>query len=151
MLAGSGRRVTAVERDPEALAALRGIADLEVIRADIEAGSWPLRGRLFDAVVVTNYLWRPLLPALAGALGAGAVLIYETFGVGNEIHGKPSNPEFLLRPGELLRFAHDSGLAVVAYESGYVARPRPAIVQRLCARREHAGAAPARLDGGAGG
>ena len=98
--AARGCRVTGIDRDATALEPLRGLA--EIVVADIEnaAGRWP--GRRFDAVVVTNYLWRPLLPTLVASVAAGGVLIYETFAHGNETFGKPSNPDFLLRPGELL-------------------------------------------------
>ena len=84
--------------------------------ADLENGPWPLAGERFDAVVVTNYLWRPLMPSLLASLADGGVLIYETFALGNEAFGRPSNPDFLLRPGELLRCCR--GLHVVAYEDG---------------------------------
>ena len=89
-------KVTGIDRDAAALEPLRDIA--EVIQADIEGGPWPLAGRRFDAIVCTNYLWRPLLPTLIDALAGGGVLLYETFAVGNETVGKPSNPAFLLRP-----------------------------------------------------
>ena len=103
------------------------------VEADLEDGSpWPYAGQQFSAVVVTNYLHRPLFPALRASLAPGGVLIYETFMRGNERFGKPSNPEFLLRPGELLEaFA---GLDVIAFEQGVVQRPRPAAIQRLCGR-----------------
>ena len=108
----------------------------EVMAADLEDGSpWPLGARDFDGVVVTNYLHRPLLPHLARALAAGGVLLYETFGIGNERFGKPSNPNFLLRPGELLQFAAAHGLQVLAYECGEVAEPKRAITQRIVAQR----------------
>ena len=103
-----------------------------MIRADLEAGAWPLAGRQFDAVVVTNYLWRPLLPAIVAALAPGGVLLYETFAVGNERLGKPSNPDFLLKPGELLEVVRGR-LQVVAYENVEVTSPRPAVVQRIAA------------------
>lgn len=151
LFTASGHAVTAVDRHPGALAALRGIPGVAVIEADIEAGPWPFAGRTFDAVVVTNYLWRPLLGDLAQAIGAGGVLIYETFRIGNEAHGKPSNPDFLLRAGELLEFAHAAGLAVVAFESGRVDLPRPAVVERICARRDGPGTLPALLRQGAPG
>lgn len=135
-----GCRVTGVDRDADALQPLAGIA--EVVVADIENGAWPLAGRRFDAVVVTNYLWRPLLPTLLAGLADGGVLIWETFSMGNESVGKPSNPLFLLRPGELLGMAQ--GLRVVAFEDGYEDGP-PRFVQRIAAVREHAAAArPAR-------
>ena len=108
----------------------------EVIAADLEDGSpWPLGGRAFDGIVVTNYLHRPLFPHLAGALATGGVLIYETFGAGNERFGKPSKPNFLLRPGELLAFAAAHGLQVLAYACGEVAEPKQAIIQRIVAQR----------------
>ena len=127
-LAGQGLQVTGVDRDPTALRALHSMA--EVIVADIESGPWPLPQRHFDAVVVTNYLWRPLLPTIQASLAPGGVLIYETFADGQQHIGKPSRPDFLLQPGELLRaFA---GLRVVAFEDGHEA-VRERFVQRLVA------------------
>lgn len=114
-LATKGYRVTALDRDAAAVEPLRDLA--EVVLADIEAGAWPLRGRRFDAVVVTNYLWRGLVPTLIDALADSGVLIYETFAAGQETIGRPSRPEFLLQPGELLRLA--GGLRVVAFEDGF--------------------------------
>lgn len=149
-LAEAGLAVEAVDRDAAALEALRRIAGVRVRAADLETGSWPFAGARFDAIVVTNYLWRPLLPDLATSLAPDGVLIYETFGVGNEKFGKPSNPEFLLRNGELLDFARDSALAVVAFESGLVARSGPAVVERICARRAGVHAAPLPLCQGGG-
>lgn len=131
-LAERGLRVTGVERDAAALAGLSGLA--EVLVADIEAGPWPLTGRQFDAVVVTNYLWRPLLPTLVEAVAPGGLLIYETFGAGHARFGRPSRPDFLLQPGELLRATQ--GLRVLGYEDGYL-EPPPRLVQRICAQREH--------------
>lgn len=134
LFAAAGHAVVAVDRDAVAIAALAAVPGIHALCADIEGGPWPLTGRQFDAVVVTNYLHRPLFPALMAALAPGGLLIYETFAVGNERHGRPSNPDFLLREGELLERV--SGvLAVVAYEHGQVANPKPAVVQRLCARR----------------
>ncbi len=126
-----GCRVTGVDRDAQALAGLHGVAELVV--ADIEAGAWPLAGRCFDAVVVTNYLWRALLPTLVASVAPGGVLIYETFAAGNESVGKPSNPQFLLRPGELLQVA--SALRVIGYEDGFLSTPER-FVQRIVAVRE---------------
>ena len=114
-----GFAVTGVDRDEPALAPLRAWG--EVIVADIESAPWPLTGRRFDAVVVTNYLWRALLPALREALAPGGTLIYETFAVGNERYGKPSSPAFLLRAGELLEACRD--LEIVAYEDGLLDHP----------------------------
>ncbi|MEO6032583.1 MAG: class I SAM-dependent methyltransferase [Burkholderiaceae bacterium] len=125
-----GCRVTGVDRNAPALAALRDLA--EVVVADIEGGPWPLGGRRFDAVVVTNYLWRELLPTLVASVAEGGVLIYETFAAGNESVGKPSNPKFLLRPGELLQAA--SGLHVIGYEDGFLTAPER-FVQRIAASR----------------
>ena len=109
--------------------------NVAVLEADLEAGPWPYAGRRFDGVVVTNYLHRPLLPALVESLERGGLLVYETFATGNERFGKPSNPAFLLRPGELLEAVHGR-LRVLAYEDLVVEEPRPAAVQRICARRE---------------
>ena len=133
-----GCRVVAVDRDAQALDALRGAPGVEVICADIESGAWPLEGETFDAVVVTNYLWRPLLPRLAGSLRPGAVLIYETFALGNERYGRPRNPDFLLRPNELLEWLQPQ-LQVVAFEAGQVSDPAPAVIQRICAVRADSG------------
>jgi SAM-dependent methyltransferase len=130
-----GCHVTAVDRDVSALQDLAG-QGIEIVAADLEDGSpWPLADRQFDGIVVTNYLHRPLFPHLAAALAPGGVLIYETFGRGNERFGRPSNPNFLLRPGELPEFAATHGLQVLAYECGEVPEPKPAIVQRIVARR----------------
>ena len=126
-----GARVTGVDRDAAALAPLAVIA--ETIEADIENGPWPLAGRRFDAVVVTNYLWRPLMPAVVDSVDAGGVLVYETFAAGNETVGRPSNPDFLLRPGELLGAV--APLRIVAFEDGFLTGPER-YVQRLAAVRE---------------
>lgn len=128
-LAARGHEVLAVDRDPACGAALAGVEGVEFRRLELEAGEWPLAGERFDAVVVTNYLWRPRLVALADLLSPGGILIYETFADGHAAFGKPSNPDFLLRPGELLRVF--SSLRVLAFEDGEVARP--ARVQRLAA------------------
>ncbi|MEP7295723.1 MAG: class I SAM-dependent methyltransferase [Burkholderiales bacterium] len=129
-----GCAVTGVDRDPLATQPLRGIA--EIVEADIEGGPWPFTERRFDAVVVTNYLWRPRLPDIVAALAPGGVLLYETFAAGNETVGKPSNANFLLQPGELLRAAQ--GLRVVAFEDGFEASP-DRFVQRIVALREPEG------------
>jgi SAM-dependent methyltransferase len=128
-LAAQGFRVTGVDRDAEALVPLRDVA--EVIAADLEAdGLWPLAGRCFDAVVVTNYLWRPRFADLLALMADGGVLIYETFAAGNEALGRPSRPDFLLQRGELLQRC--AGLRVVAYEDGRLENP-PRCVQRIAA------------------
>jgi SAM-dependent methyltransferase len=141
-----GGIVTGVDRDTVATRSL--IETAEVVQADIEAGPWPLEGRVFDAVVVTNYLWRPRLADIVASVAPGGVLIYETFAVGNETVGRPSNPAFLLRPGELLEAV--AGLRVIAFEDGFEAGLAPGgerFVQRIVARRENAGSLyPARHD-----
>lgn len=135
-LAARGYAVTGVDRDGEALEACRlATADtgapVELVAADLEAAPWPLPGRCFDAVLVTNYLWRPLWPALRAALDpSGGVLLIETFAAGQQHLGRPTRADFLLRPGELLR-AFD-GLRIVAYEDGLADAP-PRCVQRLAA------------------
>jgi SAM-dependent methyltransferase len=131
-----GHAVTAVDRDVSGLSDLSGDAQITVIQADLEGGGpWPLGTRRFAGIVVTNYLHRPLLPNIAGALQPGGVLLYETFGVGNERFGKPSNPDFLLQPGEFLGFAEAEGLVVRAYHCGEVVEPRPAVLQRIVVMR----------------
>jgi SAM-dependent methyltransferase len=129
-----GCEVDALDRDAAALRALSDVAGVRTRCADVEAGLWPYDDRAWDAIVVTNYLHRPLFPVLMRALAGDGVLIYETFMAGNERFGRPSTPDFLLRPHELLD-AFGRQLAVVAFEQGEVARPRPAVVQRLCAVR----------------
>lgn len=146
LAAQHGYAVLAVDRDAEALQALASRAGgVQVLQADLEQGIWPLPpGARFDAVIVTNYLHRPLWPHLLAALGEGGVLIYETFAAGNETVGRPANPDFLLQPGELADVARAGGLRTVAYEDGFISSPKPAFVQRLCAIREGAGAVAVR-------
>jgi SAM-dependent methyltransferase len=130
-----GFQVTAVDRNIGRLSE-QAAGNVEIVAADLEDGSpWPLGDQQFDGIVVTNYLHRPLFPRLAAALAPGGVLIYETFGQGNERYGKPSNPAFLLRLGELLEFAAAHGLQVLAYACGKVLEPKPAIIQRIVAQR----------------
>ncbi|WP_332675274.1 class I SAM-dependent methyltransferase [Aromatoleum sp.] len=136
-LAERGFRVEAVDRDAGALASLATVPGVQVSEADLENGPWPYRGRRFDGIVVTNYLFRPRLAELLDCVVPGGVLIYETFMLGNERFGKPGNPDFLLRPGELLERLHD-GYLIVAFEQGEVALPRPAVMQRVCAVRHPA-------------
>ena len=139
-----GHPVTAVDVDVSGLDDLRGEGGLEVIRADLENGSpWPLAGRRFGAVVVTNYLWRPLFPDILAAIEAEGVLLYETFAAGNEAYGRPTKPDFLLRPAELIELVQGR-LQVVAYEHGYIEQPRPMVRQRICALKGHRAVA---LDG----
>ena len=123
---GRNLNVVAVDRRAQVIPGAR------FIQADLEDGSpWPLPGERFEAVVVTNYLHRRIFPQILRALKPGGVLIYETFMLGNERFGKPSNPEFLLRPGELLEVCKD--LTVEGFEEGEVSEPKPAMIQRLCA------------------
>ena len=137
-LAAAGFAVTGVDRDASALAGLQDLAELRV--ADIESGPWPFPGRRFDALVVTNYLWRPLWPQLIASLAEGGVLICETFAAGQQTIGKPSRPEFLLQPGELLRLC--AGLRVVSFEDGHDdASGIGRFVQRIAAVAERPGAA----------
>jgi len=135
-----GCRVTAVDRDAQALEPLRAIADVQV--ADLEQGAWPLPGCRFDAVVVTHYLWRDLWPALLASVAPQGWFIYETFAVGQETIGRPSNPDFLLRPGELLEVVRGT-LRVVAYEDGFLPDP-DRFMQRIAAVREQPAEPPAR-------
>lgn len=131
-LEAGGWRVEAVDRDAGALAALADTPGIARRQADLEGGTWPYGGVRFDGIVVTNYLHRPLFPLLVDALAEGGVLIYETFMLGNERFGRPANPDFLLRPGELME-AFGGLLSVVAFEQGEIVAPKPAVVQRLCA------------------
>ncbi len=118
LLVEAGLTVTGVDRDTAALDGLRSRhPDAELIDADIEAGTWPLGDRVFDLVVVTNYLWRPLFPRIEAAVAPGGWLIYETFTEGQQSIGRPSRAEFLLRPAELLGAFGD--LRIVAFEDGF--------------------------------
>lgn len=134
LLMNMGMRVTAIDRDIGALRGLTGPA-CELQQIDLETGDpADIVARLgggYDGIVVTNYLHRPLLRPLAAALAPGGVLIYETFMTGNERFGRPRNPDFLLRPGELLEAF--TALTIVAFEQGEIARPRSAMIQRIAA------------------
>jgi len=145
LLASLGHAVTAVDRDAEALAAAAA-PGIDTLRIDLENGFNADMASLFGAgnfagIVATNYLHRPLWPHLLAALAPGGMLIYETFAKGNERFGKPSNPDFLLDPGELLEVVRrvDEPLHVLAFEDGYVAEPKSAMVQRICAVRPFPG------------
>ena len=130
-LAERGCSVTGVDRSGEALASAARFG--EVIEADIEGGVWPLAGRQFTAVVVTNYLWRQNFPDILASVAPGGMLIYETFAIGNESVGRPVRAEFLLQTGELLGLC--KGLRVIAYEDGFLDEPAR-FVQRIVARHE---------------
>lgn len=135
-LAARGACVVAVDRDPDTLATLAGVPRITTRACDLEAGAWPLEGERFDAIVVTNYLHRPLFRHLRAALAPDGVLLYETFAMGNEAFGRPTNPDFLLCRDELLTIAAlpPAPLTVVAFEQGEVDHgARRAVVQRLAA------------------
>ena len=132
LFAARGFEAVAVDRAPQQ------ITGVKFVQADLESGNpWPFAGQRFGAIVVTNYLHRPLFKSIEDSLGEGGVLIYETFMVGNEKFGRPSNPAFLLREAELLH-AFPS-LTPLAFEQGYMERPKAAMIQRLCARRGRIG------------
>jgi SAM-dependent methyltransferase len=134
-----GYKVVAVDRDVSDLSDLKPGPDLEIIETDLEdGGPWPLGSRRFHGIVVTNYLHRPLFPALLAAIEGSGVLIYETFARGNERHHRPRNPDFLLNRGELLELI-SAPFHIVAFEQGMVECPRTAVVQRICAVKEVAG------------
>lgn len=123
--------MTAIDRDPDQQADAPGLTK---IHTDLEAGSaWPLGPEQFDLVVVTNYLHRPILADIVGAVAPGGLLLYETFALGNERFGKPSNPDFLLRPGELATLVAGR-MEVLAFEEIEQGPPRPAVLQRIAAR-----------------
>jgi SAM-dependent methyltransferase len=132
-----GHFVVAVDRDPQALAAAAGDG---IVTSEIdlegEGAAWPFGPARFAGIVVTNYLHRPLIIDMLGSLAPNGVLIYETFADGNAAFGKPSNPDFLLKSGELLDIARQNGLRVIAFEDGVVNTPKPAMVQRICAVKE---------------
>ena len=133
LFAERGFEVVAVDKFDQVLP-----GTINFVKADLEDGSpWPFAGKRFAGIVVTNYLYRPLLPVLRDSVDEGGVLIYETFMAGNERYGKPSNPAFLLRPGELL--AAFGALTVAAFEQGTVAGGKKAVVQRICVIRGDAG------------
>lgn len=135
-LAGLGYPVLAIDRDARALAGVSTIKGITTRQLDLEGEEWPLAGQVFDGIVVTNYLWRPRLPDVLALLAPGGALIYETFMVGNAAYGKPSNPAFLLQAGELRQLAAAAGLREVDYAEGYVASPKPAMRQAICAIRD---------------
>ena len=131
-LAARGYVVDAVDRDADALSTLADCPAIHPLCADLENAPWPYERGRYSGVVVTNYLHRPLFPELVAALAPHGALLYETFAAGNERYGRPSNPDFLLRPGELLEVVR-ARLRVVAYEDIFVDAPKPALVQRICA------------------
>ena len=139
-LAAQGHTVQGVDRHPEAVALAQAYG--EVTCADIENGPWPFAGQTFDCLVVTHYLWRPLWPTLLQSVAPGGLLIYETFAAGNESVGKPSRPDFLLQPGELLQATQ--GLRTIAYEDGFASAP-DRFMQRIVAVKPVPSATPLRF------
>ncbi len=135
-LLGLGYRVTALDCDTGALSDLAGHPNLRVLEHDLEDGSaWPLAGEVFEGIVVSNYLYRPMFDPVANALATGGLLIYQTFSHGNAAYGKPRNPAFLLRENELLD-VFGPRLAVLDFHQGYMDRPTPAVIQRICCRKQ---------------
>ena len=133
-LVARGHRVDAVDQDDAAFSDIP--AGVNFVCADIEFGPWPFAGKCYDGVIVTNYLYRPLLPLLMESVAPDGLLIYETFAVGNERYGRPSRPDFLLRPNELvdLVMAASADFDVLAFEEKFIESPKPAVVQRIAAR-----------------
>lgn len=130
----AGHPVAMVDRDLSRVADLAGCTGAKFIEADIEGAPWPMPGRRFGAVIVTNYLWRPIMPAIIEAVAPGGLLLYETFALGNEAFGRPRNPDHLLRPGELAETVRGR-LDIHAYGQVTLGPPRPAVVQHIAARR----------------
>lgn len=137
LLLSLGHEVLAADIDLSGVTDLENQAGVELLQADLETDSWPFEDQQFTGIVVTNYLHRPHLDRIADCLTDSGILIYETFAAGNEQYGKPSNPEYLLQPGELLQVFGDR-LEVIAFEQGLVHEPGPKVLQRLCARRRAA-------------
>jgi SAM-dependent methyltransferase len=137
-LAQQGYQVEAIDRDIQAVSGLVGMENINVGILDLEAGEWPELDPSsdygYDGLIVSRYLYRPLLNTLAAILNPGGVLIYETFMAGNERYGKPSNPDFLLLPNELLEI-YSPLLNIISFEQGEEQHPRPAVMQRICATR----------------
>jgi len=136
LLASLGHRILAVDQEISTVELLKSDA-VQIHKLNLEGSDWPLPDQQFSGIVVTNYLYRPFLEELPKMLSQDGVLIYETFADGNAVFGKPSNPNFLLNPGELLALAQGSGLKVIAYEDIYLDQPKPAMVQRICAVKGH--------------
>ena len=135
--AAHGHQVLAIDRDEQALATIQRSANpaIMVRCEDLEAGPWSLAGEQFDSIVCTNYLFRPRLALLLDLLAPNGLWVHETFSIGHAAYGRPRNPDFLLREGELLQWAHRAGLQVIGFGSGVVQRPGPAVVQRIAAVR----------------
>ncbi|MDP3334922.1 MAG: methyltransferase domain-containing protein [Methylococcaceae bacterium] len=134
-LAKQGYQVDALDRDAQAVSSMVGMDNINVVVIDLEAGDWPQSEQRYNGIIVSRYLYRALLNTLATLLNPGGVLIYETFMVGNECYGKPSNAHFLLQPNELLEI-YSPLLNVISFEQGEEQLPRPAVMQRICATRQ---------------
>ncbi len=135
----NGHPVTFVDVDTESLDDLGGRSDVAIIETDLETeGFWPFAGHAYAGVIVTNYLWRPILPKIIDLVAPGGLLIYETFAAGNEAFGKPSNPDYLLQPDEL-RDAVDGKLEVLDFEQVETKTPKPAVIQHIAARNTRTG------------
>lgn len=134
LLLAAGHPVLLVDRDLSRVADLRGRPDATFLEADLEGAPWPLHGQRFGAAIVTNYLWRPILPRIVETVAPGGLLLYETFALGNERFGRPRNPDHLLRPGELVETVRGR-LDILAYGQVTLGPPRPAVVQHIAARR----------------
>jgi len=127
--------VLAVDRDADALTPLAAHPRIEICICDLESdAAWPFASKKFDAVLVTNYLFRPKLAALFDLVADGGYLAYETFAVGNAAFGRPKNPDFLLHEGELAA-ALPAGFDILDAFQGVISDPRSAVIQRLAARR----------------
>tara|TARA_B100001142_G_C14028282_1_gene537070 strand:- start:178 stop:669 length:492 start_codon:yes stop_codon:yes gene_type:complete len=132
-----GHSVTAIDKDLSTISSISTLSqykNLKLIKSDLEREPWPLEKQSFSAIIVTNYLYRPLMTFLPKALDNSGLLIYETFAHGNENFGRPKNPKFLLSRGELLKYFSPK-LQVIAYEDITVREPKPAAIQRICARK----------------
>jgi SAM-dependent methyltransferase len=134
-LAKQGYQVDAIDRDAQVVSNMVGMDNINVFIADLEAGDWPHSDRKYDGIIVSRYLYRPLLRTLAALLNPGGILIYETFMAGNERYGKPSNPDFLLLPNELFE-VYSPLLNIIAFEQGEEQTSRPAVMQRICAIKD---------------
>ncbi|OIR17897.1 tellurite methyltransferase [mine drainage metagenome] len=133
-LAQQGYQVDAIDRDAMVMSGMVDINNINIQVADLEANNAHQWHQLYDGIIVSRYLYRPLLTSLTNILKPGGVLIYETFMIGNERYGKPSNPDFLLRPDELL-VSYSPLLNIIAFEQGEEQPPRPAVMQRICAKK----------------
>jgi SAM-dependent methyltransferase len=130
-IAQQGYQVDAIDRDVQAVSGMLDMDNINVQILDIEAGEWPGPGQKYDGIVVSRYLYRPLLTSLPEILNSGGVLIYETFMVGNERYGKPGNPNFLLSSNELLS-VYSPLLSIISFEQVEESNPKPAVIQRIC-------------------